>query len=459
MILIIDDDVAVRASLSILLKQHGFKTKEAAAPKEALEVAQAHSLQLVIMDMNFSIETSGRDGLQLLETFKQRMPQLPVILITGWGSISLAVEGMRLGAADFITKPWSNDYLLQAVRTALSLSQQAPIKDETLTRKKLDQQYDFSNIVGQDPQLLQILKRIGQIAPTDASVLIEGESGTGKELIAEAVHRNSLRKSQPFVKVNLGGISASLFESEMFGHKRGAFTDAKADRVGRFELANKGTIFLDEIGELDMNSQVKLLRVLQDRTYEVLGDSRSRKLDIRVVCATNRNLEQMVEEGKFREDLFYRINLIKVRIPSLRERPDDIPLLVQFFVENMKKTYHRPELGLSPKALQWLKELPFPGNIRELKNLVERTVLVAEDDVLRAEDFQAQAQQGPVKAGDKALPAVGTMTLDEMEASMIRKSMAYYHNNISKVARALGLSRAALYRRLEKFGIPYEAQD
>ncbi|GGG04713.1 sigma-54-dependent transcriptional regulator [Pontibacter amylolyticus] len=459
MILIIDDDVAVRASLSILLKQHGFKTKEAASPKEALEVAQAHPLQLVIMDMNFSIETSGHDGLQLLETFKQRMPQLPVILITGWGSISLAVEGMRLGAADFITKPWSNDYLLQAVRTALSLSQQAPVKDEALTRKKLDQQYDFSNIVGQDPQLLQILKRIGQIAPTDASVLIEGESGTGKELIAEAVHRNSLRKSQPFVKVNLGGISASLFESEMFGHKRGAFTDAKADRVGRFELANKGTIFLDEIGELDMNSQVKLLRVLQDRTYEVLGDSRSRKLDIRVVCATNRNLEQMVEEGKFREDLFYRINLIKVRIPSLRERPDDIPLLVQFFVENMKKTYHRPGLALSPKALQWLKELPFPGNIRELKNLVERTVLVAEDDVLRAEDFQAQAQQGPVKAGDKALPAVGTMTLDEMEASMIRKSMAYYHNNISKVARALGLSRAALYRRLEKFGIPYEAQD
>ncbi|PVY41338.1 sigma-54-dependent transcriptional regulator [Pontibacter virosus] len=459
MILIIDDDVAVRASLSILLKQHGFKTKEAASPTESLEVAQAHPLQLVIMDMNFSIETTGHDGLQLLEAFKQRMPQVPVILITGWGSISLAVEGMRLGAADFITKPWSNDYLLQAVRTALSLSQHSPTKDETLTRKKLDQQYDFTNIVGQDPQLLQILKRIGQIAPTDASVLIEGESGTGKELIAEVVHRNSLRKSQPFVKVNLGGISSSLFESEMFGHKRGAFTDAKADRVGRFEMANKGTIFLDEIGELDMNSQVKLLRVLQDRTYEVLGDSRSRKLDIRVVCATNRNLEQMVEEGKFREDLFYRINLIKVRIPPLRERPDDIPLLVQFFVENMKKTYHRPELELSPKALQWLKELPFPGNIRELKNLVERTVLVAEDEVLSAEDFQAQAQQGPVKTGDKALPAVGAMTLDEMEASMIRKSMAYYHNNISKVARALGLSRAALYRRLEKFGIPYEAQD
>jgi two-component system, NtrC family, response regulator len=258
------------------------------------------------------------------------------------------------------------------------------------------------------------------------------------------------------VKVNLGGISASLFESEMFGHKRGAFTDAKADRIGRFEMANKGTIFLDEIGELDMNSQVKLLRVLQDRTYEVLGDSRSRKLDIRVVCATNRNLEQLVEEGKFREDLFYRINLIKVRIPALRERPDDIPLLVQFFVENLKRTYHRPDLEISPKALQWLKELSFPGNIRELKNLVERTVLVAESEVLKAKDFQAQAQQGPTKPGDKTLPAVGTMTLDELESSMIKKSMAHYHNNISKVARALGLSRAALYRRLEKFGIPYD---
>ena len=459
MILIVDDDIAIRASLGLLLKQHGFKTKEAASPKEALELAQLHPLQLVIMDMNFSIETTGHDGLQLLEAFKKQLPQVPVIMITGWGSISLAVEGMRLGAADFITKPWSNEYLLQSVRTALSLSQQTVAKDESLNRKKLDQQYDFRHIVGQDPQLLQILKRIGQIAATDASVLIEGESGTGKELIAEAVHRNSLRKSQPFVKVNLGGISSSLFESEMFGHKRGAFTDAKADRVGRFEMANKGTIFLDEIGELDMNSQVKLLRVLQDRTYEVLGDSRSRKLEIRVVCATNRNLEQMVEDGKFREDLFYRINLIKVRLPALRERPDDIPLLVQFFVDNLKKTYHRPELEVSPKALQWLKELPFPGNIRELKNLVERTVLVAENEVLKPEDFQAQAQKGIVKAGDKNLPAVGAMTLDEMEASMIRKSMAYYHNNISKVARALGVSRAALYRRLDKFGIPYESQD
>ncbi|WP_276497246.1 sigma-54-dependent transcriptional regulator [Pontibacter litorisediminis] len=459
MILIIDDDMAVRASLSLLLKQNGFKPKEAATPQEALQAAGQLPLELVIMDMNFSIDTTGHDGLDLLGKFKSLYPKLPVILITGWGSIGLAVEGMRLGAADFITKPWSNDYILQAVRTALSLSQEPQETGGALTRKKLDQQYDFGNIIGQDPQLLQILKKIGQIAPTDASVLIEGESGTGKELIAEAIHRNSLRKSQPFIKVNLGGISSTLFESEMFGHKRGAFTDAKADRVGRFEMANKGTIFLDEIGELDLGSQVKLLRVLQDRTYEVLGDSRSRKLDIRVVCATNKDLAKLVEEGKFREDLYYRINLIKVKLPALRERDEDVPLLVQYFVNNLKKTYNHPELEVSQRALQWLKELPLPGNIRELKNLVERTVLVAERDVLQAEDFQAQAQQSPSKPGDKALPAVGTMTLEEMEASMIRKSMDFYQNNISKVARALGLSRAALYRRLDKFNIPYDAAD
>ncbi|SFV01602.1 sigma-54-dependent transcriptional regulator [Pontibacter akesuensis] len=459
MILIVDDDIAIRASLSLLLKQNGFTTKEASTPEEAVGLARQHPLQLVIMDMNYSMDTAGHDGLNLLGKMKGLYPKLPVILITGWGSISLAVEGMRLGAADFITKPWSNEYLLQAVRTALSLSQQVPDSGDALTRNKLDQQYDLGYIVGQDPKLLQVLKRIGQIAPTDASVLIEGESGTGKELIAEAVHRNSLRKAQPFVKVNLGGISSTLFESEMFGHKRGAFTDAKADRMGRFEMANKGTIFLDEIGELDLNSQVKLLRVLQDRTYEVLGDSRSRKLDIRVVCATNKDLAQLVEEGKFREDLYYRINLIKVKLPALREREEDIPLLVKFFVENLKKTYHRPDLQISQKALQWVKELQLPGNIRELKNLVERAVLVAEGDVLEAVDFQAQAQQSPAKPGDKALPAVGTMTLDEIEASMIKKSMDFYHNNISKVARSLGLSRAALYRRLDKFNIPYDAAE
>ncbi|GGK83518.1 sigma-54-dependent transcriptional regulator [Rufibacter glacialis] len=460
MILIIDDDVAVRASLSLFLKQAGFATAQAEGPEEALQVAAKQMPQLVLMDMNFALETTGEDGLQLLAQLKKLYPAVPVILITGWGSINLAVEGIKGGAADFITKPWNNDHLLQSIRTALELAQ--PTAEPTsgkLTRKSLDDQYDFSMIVGEDPGLLQVLRNVGQISATDASVLIEGDSGTGKELIAEAIHRNSHRRKAPFVKVNLGGISGSLFESEMFGHRRGAFTDAKADRVGRFEMANKGTIFLDEIGELDLSSQVKLLRVLQDRTYEVLGDSRSRHLDIRVICATNRNLQEMVAEGKFREDLYYRINLITVKLPALRERAQDIPRLVQHFVNNLKVTYHKQELQVSNKALKWLRELPLPGNIRELKNLVERTVLVSGKSLLEVEDFQNQLQGGSRKLDEKLLPSVGAMTLDELEANMIKKSMAYYSNNVSKVAKALGVSRGSLYRRLEKFNIPYDTAE
>jgi two-component system, NtrC family, response regulator len=461
MILIVDDDVAVRTSLGLLLKQAGYATKAVGTPEEALRLVREAAPQLVLMDMNYSLATTGADGLRLLGQVKEVAPQLPVILITGWGSISLAVEGMKAGAAEFVTKPWNNDALLQTIRTALSLAENAATAPESTevspSRRQLDKQYNFSNIVGQDAQLLQVLRSVGQVAATDASVLIEGESGTGKELIAEAIHQNSNRRHKPFVKVNLGGISASLFESEMFGHRRGAFTDAKADRQGRFELANGGTIFLDEIGELDLGSQVKLLRVLQDRTYEVLGDSRSRSLDIRVICATNRDLAQEVREGRFREDLFYRINLITVRLPALRERPDDVPLLAQHFVQNLRTSYLRPALKVNTRALHWLREQPLPGNIRELKNLVERAVLVSGKDELGPEDFQAQAQRVPVKVESGALPEVGLMTLDELEAQMIRKTVDFYAGNLSRVAKALGLSRGALYRRLEKFNIPFDA--
>ncbi|WP_400193258.1 sigma-54-dependent transcriptional regulator [Hymenobacter sp. B81] len=458
MILIVDDDIAVRTSLGLLLKQAGYATKAAATPEDALRVVRETPPQLVLMDMNYSLDTTGQDGLQLLGQVKAVAPQVPVILITGWGSITLAVEGMKAGAAEFVTKPWNNDSLLQTIRTIISLAEtSAAHQDDELnpTRRQLDRQYNFQRIVGQDAQLLQVLRSVGQVAATDASVLIEGESGTGKELIAEAVHLNSHRRKAPFVKVNLGGISASLFESEMFGHRRGAFTDAKTDRVGRFEMANGGTIFLDEIGELDLGSQVKLLRVLQDRTYEVLGDSRSRSLDIRVICATNRNLAEMVREGRFREDLFYRINLITVRLPALRERPDDVPLLVNHFVGNLRSTYNRPALKVGTRALHWLREQPLPGNIRELKNLVERAVLVSGKDELGPEDFQAQTQRVVVKAAEGELPPVGVMTLDELEAQMIRKTVDFYAGNLSRVAKALGLSRGALYRRLEKFNIPF----
>lgn len=456
MLLIIDDDIAVQTSLSLLFRKEGFRVRVADGPFETREVLAEETPELILLDMNFSVDTSGNDGLRLLREIREQVPNVPVILITGWGSIDLAVQGMKAGARDFITKPWQNDYLVQSVRTALNLSQP---KAGSPNRHRLDQQYQFEHIVGDDPKLLDILSTIGRVAPTDAPVLITGESGTGKELVAEAVHQNSKRKTKPFVKVNLGGISSTLFESELFGHVRGAFTDAKADRIGRFELANKGSIFLDEIGDLDPTSQVKLLRVLQDRTFEPLGSSKSKTVDVRVICATNRNLEEMVANGTFREDLFYRINLITVKLPALRERPTDIPKLVEYFVNNLKNIYGRPDLSVSAEALKWLRNQPLPGNIRQLKNVVERTVLLSASDQLQISDFEPNIAVGPKSQTAGALPAVGVMTLEEIEYQMIRRAMEVHNNRVSKVARALGITRFALYRRLEKFGIPYTTEE
>ncbi|MEO5892632.1 MAG: sigma-54 dependent transcriptional regulator, partial [Ferruginibacter sp.] len=300
------------------------------------------------------------------------------------------------------------------------------------------------------------LETVGRVAATGASVLITGESGTGKELVAEAIHQNSTRSNRAFVKVNLGGISTSLFESEMFGHVRGAFTDARTDRMGRFEMANKGTIFLDEIGDLDAGSQVKLLRVLQDRTYEVLGSSRTKTVDLRVICATNKNLDEMVGKGTFREDLLYRINLITIHLPALRNRSGDIPLLVNFLLNNLKEIYNRPNLSVSPAAIKWLQQLPLPGNIRQLKNLVERTVLVSSKDALDVADFRTQLELSPGKRGNLQLPEPGTLTLDEIEVLMIKRSLEFHKNKISKAAASLGLTRSSLYRRLDKYNIPYD---
>ncbi|HZA33830.1 MAG TPA: sigma-54 dependent transcriptional regulator, partial [Vicinamibacterales bacterium] len=382
-------------------------------------------------------------------------PALPVILITAWGSIGLAVEGMKKGAADFVTKPWTNQQILQTVQTALGLAASRPsgVDDGLPTREDLDARFDFGTLVGRDPRLLRILQLIGRVAPTDASVLITGESGTGKELVADAIHRNSRRAQGPFVKVNLGGISASLFESEMFGHIKGAFTDARADRKGRFEVAHGGTIFLDEIGDLDPASQVKMLRVLQDRTFEVLGSSQRRTVDVRVVAATNRNLAEMVTRGEFREDLLYRINLISVHLPPLRERRDDIAPLASRFLQTVGHLYGREGLRLSGDAIAWLQAQPWPGNIRQLRQSVERTLLVTERNILEAEDFRATADMEPRDVARDTLPAVGSMTLDEIEKAMILKSLKHHAGNISKVAEALGLSRAALYRRFEKYEI------
>lgn len=453
MILIVDDDIAVRTSLMLLLQNSGYAVTAASSRGEALQTLAEKPIALAILDLNFSIETSGKEGMELLEEIKKISPALPVILITGWGTIELAVKGMKLGATDFVNKPWNNDYLLQSVKTILQLQEK---KSGRLTRQQLNATYQFKYIIGEDKRMLELLETIGRIAATDASVLITGESGTGKELIAEAIHQNSLRANKPFVKVNLGGISTALFESEMFGHVRGAFTDARSDRVGRFELANKGTIFLDEIGDLDIGSQVKLLRVLQDRTYEVLGSSRTKTVDMRVICATNKNLDEMVGKGSFREDLFYRINLISIHLPPLRERKKDISLLVNFFINNMKEIYNRPQLEVTPAAMKWLEQLPLPGNIRQLKNLMERTVLTSAGDHLDINDFNKQLSLSSVKKGNAQLPEVGTLTLEEIEVLMIRKALDFHNNKISKAAASLGLTRSSLYRRLDKHNIPYD---
>lgn len=452
MILIVDDDIAVRTSLSLLLKTAGYSVCTADHAERAYEMIVNDAPQLVILDLNFSNDTSGKEGIMLLEKVRQVNARVPIMLITGWASIELAVQGMKLGADDFLNKPWSNEHVLQSVETLLTLRTARTVSK---TRKDLDRKYNFRQIIGEDAGLLDILETIGRVASTNASVLITGESGTGKELVAEAIHLNSNRASKPFVKVNLGGISSSLFESEMFGHVRGAFTDARIDRMGRFEMANKGTIFLDEIGDLEASSQVKLLRVLQDRTYEVLGSSRTKTVDTRVVCATNKDLNQMVSAGLFREDLLYRINLINIHLPALRDRKDDIPLLVNFFIDNLKEIYNRPLLQVPAQTMRWLKELPLPGNIRQLKNLVERTVLISRRDELKVEDFKSQLHPAP-KENRNSLPEVGVMTLDQVEAEMVKQAMKYHNNRITRAAASLGITRNALYRRLEKYQIPYD---
>ncbi|WP_455673250.1 sigma-54-dependent transcriptional regulator [Phocaeicola sp.] len=447
MILIIDDDSAIRSSLSFMLKRAKYDVQAVSGPKEAIEIVRSVAPQLILMDMNFTLATSGEEGLTLLKQVKIFRPDVPVILMTAWGSIQLAVQGMQAGAFDFITKPWNNVALMQRIETALELTSQDKKSDVPVVD---NDGFDRSHIIGKSKVLMDVLATIKRISRTNASVLITGESGTGKELIAEAVHINSPRAKKPFVKVNLGGISHTLFESEMFGHKKGAFTDATADRVGRFELADKGTIFLDEIGDLDLSCQVKLLRVLQEQTFEVLGDSRPRKVDIRVVSATNADLPQMVQEHNFREDLYYRINLITVHLPALRERREDIPLLARHFADRQCDSNGLPRVEFTPEAMEYLSRLPYPGNIRELKNLVERTLLVSGKEVLTADDFKSQYQR-PVE--QKATAGLQGMTLEEIERQTILQTLEKYSNNMSQVATALGISRAALYRRLEKYNI------
>ena len=441
MILVVDDDKTIRLSLKLILERNEYEVTLAEGPKEAIQIVRnTPAVELVLMDMNYSMSTDGEEGLTLLKQVKVFRPDVPCILMTAWGTIELAVQGMRAGAFDFITKPWDNGVLLERIETAIKINNVSPATPPVHT----------SPIVG--TSLSGILATVARVAPTNAPVLITGESGTGKELIAEAIHRQSQRANGPFVKVNLGGISTSLFESEMFGHKKGSFTDAKADRIGRFEMASGGTIFLDEIGELSLASQVKLLRVLQDQTYEVLGDSRTRRTDVRVVCATNADLRTMVEEHTFREDLFYRINIINLHLPPLRDRREDIPLLVNHFLRQACGTNRLPIVSASPDAIAYLQTLPFPGNIRELKNLVERALLMKDPTTpqLLANDFQGLSSQSE---STSVTPMVSSATLDAMERSAIAACIAKHNGNLSLVAKELGISRGALYRKIEKHGL------
>lgn len=447
-ILIIDDDSSVLVSLALLLKQSGYASISCDDPQQAMQILATQEIDLVLQDMNFSLQTTGEEGLALLADIKRLYPALPVLLMTAWGSIALAVRGVKLGAADFFTKPWSNSQLQELIRSTLDLAQGAI--PGSADRQALDQQCNFSDIIGEHPELLKVLATVRRVARTNASVLILGESGTGKELIADAIHRNSPRAAKPIVKVNMGAVTSSLFESEMFGHVRGAFTDAKSDRKGHFATAHQGTLFLDEIGELNRNDQVKLLRVLQNQSYQAVGASKSEQADVRIISATNRELAELVAGNEFREDLYYRLNLITLRLPPLRERRSDIPLLANQLLNRLVVSYGMGSVRLAPSALTWLSARAWPGNIRQLRQCLERTLLLVDKPVLEQADFlfaeQHEDEQGT------ALTIDG-MTLDQVEKLMIEKAMEQHQGSITRVAKALGLSRFSLYRRLEKHQI------
>ncbi len=447
-ILVCDDDDAVRSSLGFLLGKAGFNPVCVADPGKVPQLIREQKFALVLLDMNFSLSIDGEEGIDLLRKVKVLSPLVPVILITAWGSVELAVKGMKMGAADFVTKPWNNSHLLKIIETSIKLSGDTENYHDDIQNE--DEGGDiFQGIIGKDPALLDVMKVIRRVAPTNAPVLITGESGTGKEMIASAIHKLSSRKENPFIKVNLGGIPSALFESEMFGYTKGAFTDAKGERAGRFERADKGTIFLDEIGDLSHSSQVKLLRVLQDQTFEKLGDSKSMTVDVRILSATNKDIVSLVEAGSFREDLLYRINLIHIDVPPLRKRKNDIPVLADYFAGNAAMTYSMDTRVISDDGKEWLSSREWPGNIRELKNLVERTVLLTSGDTIKASDLIMAA--GKSVNTEKRNSTTGT--LDDMERSMIVRLIEECGGNLSKASEKLGISRTTLYRKMDKYNI------
>ncbi len=446
-ILAIDDEISIRESYRIILGDT-YRVYLAESGEEGLKLLQEKHVDLILLDL--SMPKMG--GMAFLEELEKRGELVPVLIVTGSNTVDIAVKAMIKGAREFVIKPFDvDDLILLVERTLEELREKRELS--TLREQGVA---GFENIIGDAHALREAIAGARQAMEVDSTVLVTGETGTGKDVLARAIHFGGTRKSKPFVPLSCCAIPANLVESELFGLTKGAFTGATESRVGKMQVADGGSLFLDEIGELALPSQVKLLRVLQDRTFEVLGSSRTQNVDIRVISATNRNLAEMVKNGQFREDLFYRINLITVYLPALRERPGDIPLLVNHYVNNLKMIYNRPGITLTQEALNWLKKFDFPGNIRQLKNLVERTVLISPNEKLTAEDFIKNLSPMSSTSPDAAdLPQVGSITLDEMEKEMILKAMAHHNNRITKVAKSLGLTRSALYRRLEKYAIPY----
>jgi len=442
-ILVVDDSPEIRLSAAFILEDQGFDVLEAENHHYAQTALSENRVDLILLDMNFSLDTtSGEEGLRFLTWLSKSDFVIPVIAMTGWSNVDLAVNAMRLGACDFIEKPWNNQRLMQIIR------QQLKMTGLQVQNQKLKQQLE--SIVEQDftwrsPAMEKLLNQIDSVAKTDASILLTGDNGTGKSHLAQRIHQQSDRAGNAFISVNMGAISESLFESEMFGHKKGAFTDAKENRIGRFELAKHGTLFLDEIANIPQSQQAKLLRVLESGEYEVLGSSQTQLADSRIISATNGDIAQLITDGVFREDLYFRLNTIELRVPSLKERIQDITPLAKHFIALHGKKYKREELSLTPGAIQALEAYHWPGNVREMSHLMERAVLLAQGSSLEQEDLHLSNLKQ-----NNNLPM---MTLDQAEQILIEQALELSQNNVPKAGVLLGLTKSTMYRRLEKYGI------
>jgi DNA-binding NtrC family response regulator len=441
-ILIADDQRDVLEALRLLLKGEGYQIDTVESPAAVLGALEQRDYEVVLIDLNYARDTtSGEEGLELLTRIHARDAALPVVVMTAWGSVNLAVEAMRRGARDFVEKPWDNERLLSIVRTQTELSR-ALRRASRLEAQTRAAQADSAALIAEAHAMRPVLQIIERVGPSDANVLITGENGTGKSLVAQALHAASSRSSRPMVTINAGGVSEGVFESELFGHVKGAFTDARQDRVGRFELADGGTLFLDEIANVPLGQQQKLLRVLETGEFERLGSSRTLKADVRLISATNADLTAEVAAGRFRQDLLFRLNTIEIAIPPLRDRREDIPNLARHFLGIHARKYRKPIAGFDPGALQALLDHQWPGNVRELDHAIERAILMAQGDVIHPTDLALRPAAGGIDRLDE-------MSLEEVEAFLVRKAMKRY-GNVSHAAKALGLSRSALYRRLER---------